>query len=564
MLSHNLIIGFNLAFDVGVLLETFPEFIQEIFDAYEEGRFVDVDVLERLGEISVDKPAKYAGLNDLSQTYGLGKLNKEGGPRTTYARYLGADPADYTEEHRKYALRDGYVTYKVWQRARNRYKKVTLEAVQSESRHALWLHLCASWGFRTNPDNLEDLRRAAFENVERLRVEAKENGFIRDDDSKDTKVLKQAVWDAYGEKPPLAKKGQELVKKGEPWELKHVATNKVALADSGDPKLEAFAEYGEWAAVVNKDLNMLGFGVDHPIHTRYRMAATTRTTSSAPNVQNFRRLEGVRECVTPRPGHCFGMIDVGGLELGTLAQVIAWNLKSYNMANLINDGVDLHLRAACRLKGWKYDWAEEHKKDKTVKEWRQFCKIANFGYPGFMGAATLVPYARQQGVRITLEQAKDLKKNWAQSLPEAARYLKWIKTKLNHESGRYDFKIPGSADIFRAGATIASCANGHFQGLGAQVMKQCGWNLTKEAWTDRSSPLYGVHMWIFIHDEFGFEIPIGDQHHVMSRAREVMRATLHKRMPHVKLDAEPVAMALWAKDAEPVFDKKGNLEIWEP
>lgn len=567
MLQAPLIAGFNLSFDVGIILEHFPEFIDDIFAAYDAGKFVCVAVAERLGEISVGAPAKYSNLDDLGTYYGLQSLDKANSPQKDYARFFGKELSEYPERHIAYPKQDASHTLKLWQRVRQRHSAlVSMEAIRSESRHDLWLHLCASWGFRTDAVNLEDLRREAHARAAQLQQDAVANGFLRPDGSKDTKVIKSAVQSAYGNAAPLTKTGLKLLKSGGTPELKHVSTAKVALEDSGDPLLMAFADWGAWSAVINKDLDMLEFGLHHPIHTRYGMAATTRTTASGPNVQNFRRLAGVRECVVPRSGHCFGFIDVSGLELGTLAQVISWTLDSRNMCKLINAGTDLHLLAACRLRGWDYDTAKKRLEagDPEVKEIRQFCKIANFGYAGFMGAKTLVPYARQQGVVITLSQAKDLRANWVRTLPEGERYLRWTKTQKNWKTGRYDFRIPGSPNILRAGATLASSANGRFQGLGAQGMKACGWEITKESWTDKSSPLYAVPMWIFIHDEFGFEIPIGEQGPVLQRADEIMVRELEKKMPDVRFKTEATASSLWAKGAKQVFEADGSLGIWTP
>lgn len=566
LLEQPRIIGFNLCFDVGVWLQWFPEHIDAIFRAYDQDRFLDLKMAERLGEIATGQPDNHHSLATLAARYGLGELDKAGTPRLTYATLLGRPLADYSPAEREYPIKDAVITEKLWHRCRARYAgKVTERAIAAESRHDLWLHLCASWGLKTHVENLEALRRSAHEAVEALRVEAVRNGFIRPNGTKDTKRIKERVKAAYGAAAPLTKTGLKLRKAGKPTTDAHIAINKVALQDSGDPLLESFASYGEWTAVINKDLVLLEQGRERPIHTRYGHAATTRTTSSGPNVQNFRRLEGVRECIAPRDGHCFVFADVGGLELGTLAQVIRWKLGSSHMADLINSGTDLHLYAACRLKGWDYAWAEPiKKKHEEVDQWRQFCKIANFGYPGFMGAATLVPYARQQGVRITLEQAIDLKRNWQRTLPEGPAYLRWIKTLQNPRTGLYDFVIPGSEQILRAGATISSAANGHFQGLGARVMKRIGWRLTREAWTDRTSPLYGEKMIVFVHDEFGYEVRIGRQHIVAERLQTVMREGLHEYLPDVRLDTEPAAMAVWSKQAKTIRDEKGELQIWHP
>lgn len=561
------IVGFNAAFDVGVWLTWFPDHVDRIFDALEEGRFLDAMIAERLREMACGEPARYRDLSALCEAYGLGRLDKEGSPRLGYARLFGAPLRDYSEAERVYPLKDAVAHLRVFQRVAARSKsKVRRELIATETKHSVWLHLCAARGFRTDPGRIDQLRANAMRAVRDLRDQVVDSGLIRGPDaakpySKDMAAIRRRVLLAYGKGAPLSKSG----KKAETPLFRHVATDKITLQDSGDPLLETFASYGEWSAVVNKDLTMLEKGVLGPVHTRFGMADGGRTTSSGPNTQNFRRLPGIRECVIPRAGHCFGQIDVSGLELGTQAQIHVWHLNDRRMADLINADVDLHLLSACRLTRWKYDDAKKRLKsgDKQVKEIRQFCKIANFGYPGWMAARTLVPYARNQGVRITLKQAEDLRENWGRVLPGCLRYLRWTKTFRNRATGLFDFEIPGTENMLRSGATLAASANGRFQGLGARGMKNAGWALMKEHWTDRRSVLRDMHLAFFIHDEFIPEIPIGMQDPVMRRMDVVIRRELARTMPDVKMKTEFCAMAYWSKDAKEIYNAKGKLEIWQ-
>lgn len=557
--SGELIATFNGAFDFGCLLEHCPDLRPLIFQAYEESRVHDVLIQHRIGDVNAGRPAQFHNLETLSARYGVGALNKADSPRLEYARLLGRPLSEYSEAERHYAIKDAASTLACYRKG----PTPPPEAIASETRHALWLHLCAAWGVRTDPERAKGLRAIAEKHVEGLRVEAQANGFVRESGSKDMKAIKNAVFEAYEGRPPTTKTGQKKLREGATpdasFRLQYCATNKIALEDSGDPRLVSFAAWGEWRAVINKDLEVLEFGARHPIHTRYGMADTTRTTSSGPNMQNWRRLEGVRECFIPRPGHCFGFIDVGGLELGTFAQVLIWELNDRHMADMINEGKDLHRLAAAKLLGVSYEDAPDRPE---YKETRQLCKAPNFGYPGGMAAKTLIPFARGMGIPVEESQAEMLKRNWERTFPAGPRYLKHMRRKKNRKTGLYDFTIPGSPGIVRRGATYCSACNGHFQGLGAQAMKQAGWEIMRESWLDRTSPLYGIPMVVFIHDEFGFEIPIGKQHAVMERAREIMVRVLGRMLPDVKLDAEPVAMAYWAKAAKTLRNEKGELEIW--
>lgn len=80
----------------------------------------------------------------------------------------------------------------------------------------------------------------------------------------------------------------------------YVALDSDACQESADPLLEAYAEASSLVKVLSNDVAAWAQGVYLPVHTHFDLAATTRTTSAGPNVQNPRRLPGVRECIVPR------------------------------------------------------------------------------------------------------------------------------------------------------------------------------------------------------------------------------------------------------------------------
>lgn len=80
----------------------------------------------------------------------------------------------------------------------------------------------------------------------------------------------------------------------------YVALDSDACQESADPLLEAYAEASSLVKVLSNDVAAWAKGVHTPVHTHFDLAATTRTTSAGPNVQNPRRLPGVRECIVPR------------------------------------------------------------------------------------------------------------------------------------------------------------------------------------------------------------------------------------------------------------------------
>jgi DNA polymerase I-like protein with 3'-5' exonuclease and polymerase domains len=405
------------------------------------------------------------------------------------------------------------------------------------------------------------------EHVERLRGIAQEAGFVRDDGTRDMKAIRAAVAVAYDGKPPLTEAARNRNRKSEKPFTPAVRTDSATLEESGDPILEAFAEFGEWSAVKNKDLIFLRRGAVEPIHTKFGIADTTRSTSSNPNLQNLRRKSGIRECFIPRPGYVFVACDHAGLELCTLAQVCVTKLHRYDMATKINRGEDLHCHVAAEILGVSYAEAIDRKKrgDKELKNARNCGKVVNFGRPGGMAAPTLKLYAKASyGLDLTLEFCEDLIRHWNRANPDGLAFLEYVRTLRNGE--RFDLTIPGST-IQRRQATYCSAANCHFQGLGATLEAHVGWILQREIFTGVTadgtpSPLRNSRMVNFIHDEFLLEVPLGERTAAGLRLRDVMISAAAPYLPDVKIEAEVCAMAHWSKSADSRFNANGELEIF--
>ncbi len=123
-----------------------------------------------------------------------------------------------------------------------------------------------------------------------------------------------------------------------------------ACAEIGDPILELYAEYSQLTKVASNDLVFLERGTREPIHCRYNVLLETgRTSSSSPNLQNLRRLPGIREAFVPPPGHSFVIADFGGLELATLAEACIALVGYSRLAEALNAGREPHLEVAARL-----------------------------------------------------------------------------------------------------------------------------------------------------------------------------------------------------------------------
>jgi DNA polymerase-1 len=79
------------------------------------------------------------------------------------------------------------------------------------------------------------------------------------------------------------------------------------------------------------------------------------------------------------------------------------------------------------------------------------------------------------------------------------------------------------------------------------------------------STLLGQRPLAFIHDEVLFEFD--DDEQVTERAHEaarIMIAAMKLVMPDMNVTAKPALMRRWSKDAEPVYDDRGRLQVWTP
>lgn len=365
------------------------------------------------------------------------------------------------------------------------------------------------------------------------------------------------------------RRAQGVLKRQKPWQPQ-VSTSSETLEESGDPDLKTFAIYGEWKAVYNKDLPLLLSGVKVPITTRYGMADSTRTTQSAPNLQNIRRAEGIREAFVPRPGCCFINCDHSSLEMVTVAQICVDRLKHWHLADLLNStdylgtGVagDAHCLVAAEIVGKPYKEVKlAYDATGAYKDERQSGKVANYGkFGGMQNPHTFQRYAKTSYGVIISDPVKVLGA-WDRAMPSGVLFLQYVGNLPQEKPRLYNVQIPGT-NIIRRHTPFCAAANTHFQGLGAQVETLVWWALFR-AIQNPKNPLHGCRIVNFIHDEFMLECPVGGQTEAAFELQRIMREAPRPLLPDIKIDAEFSCSSHWSKDAKAVFDPEGNLLIWD-
>ena len=255
------------------------------------------------------------------------------------------------------------------------------------------------------------------------------------------------------------------------------------------------------------------------VHPRYDLLKNTgRTGCSKPNFQQLPRDGEIRSMFKAENKSTFLITDYAAIELSTLAQVLYDEFGESVMRDKINEGKDLHRYYASVL----FDVEEE-----KVEKWqRQAAKAANFGFPGGLGLDTFIEFARGYGLKITRDEAQNMKKAWFDAFPEMKEYL-------NGEQG-YVWTRTGR---LRNNTTFCAEKNTPFQGLAADGAKLALYNLM-----DAGFKIVG-----FVHDEIITEVPESQAKTLTNKQEKIMIDSMKIVVPDVKVGVETTISKRYCK-----------------
>lgn len=337
--SDRIIVGHNVAYDFCCILEWLPELRPAVFRAYEADRILDTLLCQRLIEIETGDVRGRLALDLLCARYGLrhetkGATTEDGeSVRLSYGRYLGASLEAYPPEFISYVVDDAKLTLELFRRMLQR-GLVGRADLARLCRADLGLKLVAAEGLRCDPERVGLLEQATAARRDALQKELLAGGLLRTkrggEAAKQMWAIKRAVAEAFElpyevhQKTPKhqpqviyagnAEEMAALEDRGLLTEKGNISTGRETLDASGDPLLEALAEYGQWSAVWNKDLPAFRFSAESglPLHTRFGFAATTRTTSGGGiGGIKFNCFDGETEILTPEGWTRFDQLDDG-------------------------------------------------------------------------------------------------------------------------------------------------------------------------------------------------------------------------------------------------------------
>lgn len=432
--------GVNIFFDLRVLVTEDPTLLPLIFLLLDEGRVLDLPVLEalhdnairtvrrdketgapiadsRMYEDDAGKPIRYS-LAFLAQRHlGLDLEEEKTDPnswRFNFSRLRGVPLSDWPASAVEYALHDVEYPWKIAQKqlAPGRYNlqcsadavrdgwflslahlqgiDVDGEMAQSVIDEIVLKHVESRRRFvdlgivkvkRCKPDEAEPVPTELI--PERMRGKPVCYGESR-------KRLQELVTAAYSGTPPLsAKTGL-------------ARADRDTLQGSDNPDLVAYAEDGTNEKLYSTFVDYLKFG--KRIHPNFTVIVSSwRASYSKPNLQQLPRKGRVRHAFVPPPGKVLCSVDYSGIESVHLAAVNERWFGFSRMADALRAGEDLHVRMGSRLVARTYAELDTARKrgEKWAKNARQLAKAVNYGLPGAMGPAKLVYSARKDGTETT-------------------------------------------------------------------------------------------------------------------------------------------------------------------
>lgn len=612
----------HTAFDTSVLLMNDPGCADLLIECYDRGLFEDSLLADKLDDIARGTYAnKFKGRFLTSPKtgkrtlyrYGLSdtcvrrlgyELDKSGDTwRTRYAELRETPISHWPKAAVDYALSDVWHHHAVRLRQdQDEFRSPAREGVYvyadlaAQTRAGIGLQLCRWLGIGTDQIMTQrvvaslEKRQAAV--INRLY----EIGFVRrpkwmprakrwDDASTDETLVKKTLLARARAKnvlPKLAPKAEEDGVDPAFATYNQISIDAEALEIVDDPDLNYLKEHRK-AGRLLQYTKILSTGFTHPIHSEPNTLVENGRISwgsdspdgagddaKSVNLTNLPKEPGIRECYIPPRGYYIFAVDFSQLELCTVAQACIWLLGESTIAQLINEGVDLHTRLALiflETKGIRLS-VEQFKvlRDSediiyghlTAEKIRDAAKRTNFGFLGGMGIDRFL--SQNRDLKLLRDDVVGLKAAFMRGYPEMKPYFSIAD---NVAKSRIPQIVQFTSGRVRGGLEYCDTANTFFSGLAADGAKEALYKVQRAFYFDRSSPLFmRGGAFAFVHDEIVGFARQDCAHEVTLEAQRIMQETMQLRTPNVKISTSESLMIRWRKGAKAYY-VNGRLTPFE-
>jgi DNA polymerase-1 len=611
----------HLPYDFVEMMNEAPHLIPLVFEILDLGLAECTLLREKLDDIArarYDKKGKqrWHDLGDGRKpyTYALAEslllrcgiiLNKDDDTyRQRFGEFVGLPISSFPQAAVDYALDDPKAH---WLLARKQDADEEAEAAgpgyyvfanaPAQTRMGVCLQLMRARGINTDATHTLRLKQSLKERANKVQDDLIRQGFLRAgymrpkaktwvEPSKDTKLIKSAIIKAcayLGQQVKMTFKND----RNQPVWLSpsDISDDQLTKVSMDAEQLEALEAAPSLFSLVewNKVDKLIGYttiletGFTHPIHSEPNTLVENgriswgsdspdgAASAKSVNLTNLPTERGVRECYIPTKGNLFFAVDYSQLELCAVAQVCLWLLHRSRLAELINEGIDLHCMLGSMFMtamGQPITYEEFYARYKAGDEYitdviRDAAKKANFGFWGGMGIDRFMTQHRELKLpRATVEL---LKHTWLTLFPEARDYFKLCGL-IEETSGSI---VQFISQRIRSGIDFCAIANGFFSALAADGAKEATYCITRAMYAESDSPCFGSWLVAFIHDEFLGEAPEATAAEAAEEVMRIAQWVMQQYIPDVKIRCSIALMRRWRKGAKAYRDSAGRLQPYE-
>lgn len=348
--SDCMLVGHNIAYDLAVCAAEWDDLNELIWAKYDRDQITDTMLRQKLLDIAQGKYRGYFDkerlkwvkvnykLEDVCRRHTDRLLQKDGW-RTSYGHFRDVPLSQWLEKAREVQLFSvpllEEARYRLTLEPKNKALKDRVKAldlmIQSppeqciqypiddakstldiylnqekhidylddqfrQARRAWWLHLMSAWGLRTDAVGVAMLEKETREEYDSTKAFLLDSGLVRaKDGSRDTKKAMKLMVDKCRELGIKVRRTDSYdTKPKEEGGKGHGEYDAVSLAGDAclavdDETLTAYAMFSKLSKMLSNDIAAVLKGIHVPLHSRFDLADTGRTTSSRPNVQNWRR-----------------------------------------------------------------------------------------------------------------------------------------------------------------------------------------------------------------------------------------------------------------------------------